>query len=81
VTDEEKLFADLANEMASDTANDLLERQAAKTRKWIAQREAAGEPATFKEFLNQIVREPNKKTHVMAAYGAALWRMATKGEL
>lgn len=73
--DEDAYLANLQAEMVADHANGLLDRQLGRARQWIAQRKAAGEPATLYDFTKQCMAEPNKRRHIIAAYCAAMWRL------
>lgn len=72
---DEQMLTNLANEMASDQAKRILDRQLANVRKWMAAREARGEDAGLPDLIKQVHGEPNKRSHIIAAYCAAVWRL------
>jgi thymidylate synthase len=75
MNDTDRAFRDIANEMMSGEANDLLEKQMARVLKWRQRQKAANEPADLLALIRQIQNEPNKRGPVMAAYAAAMWRL------
>lgn len=76
MNDQEQEFLDgLAAELASDTANRVLDRQLVRARQWVAQRQAAGEPATLQALIQKVAEEPNRRSHIIASNCAALWRL------
>ena len=73
--DDTKFREMMSTEMATEALG-LLEKQLERCRKWRSDFWLeTGREATMHDLIMQIMSEPNKKTHVLVAYGAALWQM------
>jgi hypothetical protein len=72
-TDQE--FYAIANEIITEEAENLLDRQLARARTWRAERLANGETADLGDLITKVLSEPNKRGPVLAAYAAAMHRL------
>lgn len=73
---EEQFFADLANEMVADHANQMLDTQVERVRTWERICNERGQIPTLRDLIVKVLKEPSIRHHVLAAYAAALWRFA-----
>lgn len=71
-------FDEMMGGLVKSEADDLLDRHMERTRKWIEMKEAKGETVTLADLIKKLHGEPNRKGPVVAAYGAALWRLMGK---
>lgn len=68
-------FFAIANEMAAQEANDLLDKRMAALELWVGEREAAGEPADLRSLITQVMHEPNQRSPVIVVLCTAMWRL------
>lgn len=68
-------FDALKAELASDKANEILDRHVRRTGDWMAMRRADGGEPTLLDLIKKINDEPSRRRMIIAAYGAALWRL------
>lgn len=75
MSDTDSEFRAITGDIMSEEANDLLDKHIARSRKWLAEKRAAGEPTDLWDFIKKLHGEPNLKGPIVAAYAAALWRL------
>lgn len=73
--DWEAEFKSMTDTMITNDAQVCLENQMARARKWRDLKAERGESADLSDFIHQVMKEPLKRNQVLAAYGAALWRL------
>lgn len=68
-------FKSLTDVLLINDAQDQLEQHITLARKWRARMDDADMPSDLSDFIVQLVKEDVKRNRVLAAYGAALWRL------
>lgn len=68
-------FKSMTDVMLTNDAQGQLEQHIMLARKWRARMADADMPSDLSDFIVQLVKEDVQRNRVLAAYGAALWRL------
>ena len=75
-TDEE--FGSITDNIISDEANELLDKQLARVLQWRDMCVADGEMATLAALIHQMVNERAPRIPTVVTHATALWRLLEK---
>jgi hypothetical protein len=71
----DQMFNDIADAAIAAEAIDLLAKQVGRCQAWCDEEAAAGNNPTLHALINKVMREPNKRRHILVAYCAAMWAL------